>query len=156
MNTGSVTKLTRVRSRWGAIANPHAKVFYYPPAPTSPTPGHDPGSRMKILFNMFFIFFCENTHIEFGINIFEIDMLMIFDLFTSPQGHQFDPRIKCYLHSVLLIIPVDLICPPSHTQNISDEIFILLPGSCPRSGTLGHDPGNKIKISSDMFCIFHL
>ena len=29
--------------------------------------------------------------------IFEIDMLMIFDLLTSPQGHQFDPRIKMLL-----------------------------------------------------------
>ena len=29
---------TRMRSRWGVIANPHAKVFD-PPAPPSPTPG---------------------------------------------------------------------------------------------------------------------
>ena len=35
---------------------------------------------------------------------------MIFDLLTSPQGHQFDPRMKIYLHSALLVIPVDLIC----------------------------------------------
>ena len=34
------------------------------------------------------------THKEFGIKIFEIDMLMIFDLLTSPQGHQFDPNMK--------------------------------------------------------------
>ena len=33
----------------------------------------------------------------FGIKIFEIDMLMIFDLLTLPQGHQFDPRIKMLL-----------------------------------------------------------
>ena len=43
---------------------------------------------------MFSIFYFENTHKEFGIQIFEIDMLMIFDLLTSPQGHQFDPRMK--------------------------------------------------------------
>ena len=35
---------------------------------------------------------------------------MIFDLLTSLIGHQFDPRVKFYLHSVLLIIPVNLIC----------------------------------------------
>ena len=47
---------TRARSRWGAIANPPVKVFD-PPAPTSPTPGHDSGNRMKILLNMFSIFY---------------------------------------------------------------------------------------------------
>ena len=31
--------------------------FLAPPAPTSPTPGHDPGNKMKILFNMFSIFY---------------------------------------------------------------------------------------------------
>ena len=36
-------------------------------------------------------------------------MLMIFDLLTSPQGHQFDPRVKM-LQFDLLVIPVDLIC----------------------------------------------
>ena len=49
-------KHTRVRSRWGAIANPHAKVFDSL-APHGPTPGHDLGNRMKILFNMFSIFY---------------------------------------------------------------------------------------------------
>ena len=34
---------------------------------------------------------------------------MIFDLLTSPQCHQFNPRILIYLHSVLLVIAVDLI-----------------------------------------------
>ena len=33
----------------------------------------------------------------FGIKIFEIDMLRLFDLLTSPQGHQFDPRLKMLL-----------------------------------------------------------
>ena len=43
-----------MRSRRGAIANPHAKVFDSP-APRSPTSGHDLGNR--ILFNMFSIFY---------------------------------------------------------------------------------------------------
>ena len=79
---------------------------------------------------------------------------MIFDLLTSPQGHQFDPRMKIYLHSVLLVITVDLIChitlfekqildPPGHPQ-------------CHKVPPMGHDPGHGIKIPSDMFCIFHL
>ena len=72
--------------------------FLTPPAPRSPTPGHDLGNRMKILFNMFSIFFIfVRTHTKFGIKIFEIDMLMIFDLLTSPQDHQFDPRMKMLL-----------------------------------------------------------
>ena len=37
------------------------------------------------------------THTKFGIKIFEIDMLMLFDLLTSPIGHQFDPRMKMLL-----------------------------------------------------------
>ena len=39
-------------------------------------------------------FYLVRTHIKFGIKIFEIEKLMIFDLLTSPQGHQFDHRIK--------------------------------------------------------------
>ena len=37
---------------------------------------------------------CKNTH-KVSYKIFEI--VMIFDLLTSPQGHQFDPRIKMLL-----------------------------------------------------------
>ena len=33
----------------------------------------------------------------FGIKIYEIDMLRIFDLLTLPHGHQFDPRLKMLL-----------------------------------------------------------
>ena len=37
------------------------------------------------------------TQTKFGRKIFEIDMLMKFYLLTSPQGHQFDPRMKMFL-----------------------------------------------------------
>ena len=73
---------TRARSRSGAIANPHAKVSDSPSTPQS-HPGHDLGNRMKILFNMFSIFYLWE-HTQFGIKIFEINMLMIFDILTSP------------------------------------------------------------------------
>ena len=64
--------------------------FFTPPSTRSPTSGHDPGNIMKILFNMFPIFYLwEHTQ--------SLDMLMIFDLLTSPQGHQFDPRMKMLL-----------------------------------------------------------
>ena len=41
-------------------------------------------------------------------------------------------------------------------QNISDRIFILWPGSCPRGGTLGRRgcPGGQKKISSNIFYIY--
>ena len=45
----------------------------------------------------FLSFICENTHKEFGIKTLEIDMLMVFDLLTLPQGYQFDPRMKMLL-----------------------------------------------------------
>ena len=51
---------------------------------------------------------------KFGIEIFKIDMLMIFDLLTSPQGHQFGPRIKMLLAFDLVVISVDLIMPHDH------------------------------------------
>ena len=48
-------------------------------------------------------FICENSHnTNFGIKILEIDFvteifIMIFDLLTSPQGHQFEARVKILL-----------------------------------------------------------
>ena len=65
--------------------------FMTPPAPCSPTPGYD--HSVQYVFYLLFV----RTHTKFGIKIFEIDMLMIFDLLTSPKGHQFDPRMKMLL-----------------------------------------------------------
>ena len=81
----------------GAIANPHAKVFDSPKHPQVPPRGMTLATEWKFCSICFLSFICENTHKEFGIKIFEIDMLMIFDLLTSPQGHQFDPRMKMLL-----------------------------------------------------------
>ena len=50
------------RSVHGAPSQIPTLKLLTPPAPTSPTPGHDPGNRMKILSNMFSIFYlCEHT-----------------------------------------------------------------------------------------------
>ena len=81
---------TRMRSRWGAIANRHAKVFD-PSAPSVPPLGHDPSNRMKILSNIFSIWYKNLWNWHGNRN------LMIFDLLTSPQGHQFHHRMKILL-----------------------------------------------------------
>ena len=99
-----------MRSPWGSIANPHAKVFD-PRHPQVPPLEHDPSSRMKIMFNMSFI--CENTHkVWYKIlwNLHGNRNLMIFDLLISPKVASLTLGWKFYLHSVLLITPVDLIC----------------------------------------------
>ena len=57
-----------MRSRWGAIANPHTKVFD-PPAPR----GMTLATEWKFCSICFLSFICENT--KFGIKIFEIDMV---------------------------------------------------------------------------------
>ena len=49
---GLLIIITRMRSRWGAIANPHAKVFD-PQQPQVPPLGHEQSNRIKNLFNIF-------------------------------------------------------------------------------------------------------
>ena len=85
-----------MHSRWGAIVNPHAKVFDSPSTPES-HPGAWPSQQNENSVQYIFYLLFVRTHTKFGIKIFEIDMLMIFDLLTSPQGHQFDPRMKILL-----------------------------------------------------------
>ena len=87
---------TRARSWWGAIANPHAKVFDSPSTPQS-HPGAWPWQQNENSAQYVIYLLFVWTHTKFGIKIFEIDMLMIFDLLTSLQGHQFDPRMKMLL-----------------------------------------------------------
>ena len=72
---------------------------------------------MKILLKVFLSFICENTHKEFGIKIFEIDMLIIFDLLTSPQGHQFDPKMKMLLAFCSACHPRIFDMPHDHVWN---------------------------------------
>ena len=89
-------KQTRARSRWGAIANPHAKVFDSLSTPQSHPrawPWQKNENSVQYVFCLLFV----RTYTNFGIKIFEIDMLMIFDLLTWPQGHQFDPWMKILL-----------------------------------------------------------
>ena len=50
-------KIELERAVDGAPSQIPTQKFLTPPAPLSPTPGHDLGNRMKILFNMFSIFY---------------------------------------------------------------------------------------------------
>ena len=65
-------KVTIMRNRWDAIANPHA-IILNPQHPQIEPLGHDPGHRLKILFDMFYIYICENTH-TVGLKIFVIEV----------------------------------------------------------------------------------
>ena len=87
---------TRACSWWGAIANPLAKVFDSPSTPQS-HPGAWPWQQNENSVQYVFYLLFVRTHTKFGIKIFEIDMLKIFDLLTSHQGHQFHPRMKMLL-----------------------------------------------------------
>ena len=144
---------TRARSRWGAIANPHAKVFDSPNAPQS-QPGAWPWQQNENSVQYVFYLLFVRTHTKFGIKIFEIDMLMIFNFLTSPQGHQVDPRMEMLF----------AFCSARHPRRfdmLHDRVWKKkfdppwVP-QCPKVLPLGHDPGDRIKIPSDMFCIFHL
>ena len=151
---GGIKMQTRARSQWGAIANPHAKVFDSPQHPQVPPRGMTLATEWKFCSICFPSYICENTHKEFGIKIFEIDMLMIFDLLTLPQGHQFDPRMKMLLAFCSACHPRRFDMPHDHVR----KKFFWPPRhpQCLKVPPLGHDPGDRIKIPSDMLCIYHL
>ena len=86
---------TRTRSRWGFIANPPCLSFLPPSTPQVQEWWQNENSGQYVLYLLF-----VRTHTKFGIKIFEIDCnwnLTIFDLLRSPQGHQFDCRVKILL-----------------------------------------------------------
>ena len=148
------TKLTRACSHGAPSQIPTLKFF-----DSASTPQFHPGAwpwqqnenSVQYVFYLLFV----RTHTKFGIKIFEIDMLMIFDLLTSPQGHQFDPRMKMLLAFCLARHPPRFDMLHDH---VCKNRIVWPPGypKCPKVPPLGHDPGDRIKILSDMFCIFHL
>ena len=77
---------------------------------------------------------------------------MIFDLLTSPQGHQFDQMMK-----ILLVF-----CSARHPRRFDmhmtmfEKKIFFDPLGTPSAPPLGHDPGDRMKITADIFCIFHL
>ena len=72
---------------------------------------------------------------------------MIFDLLTSPQGHKFDPRI-------FFLFAFCSGCHPFRFDMLHDYVlnFFLIPWppQRPKVPPLGLDPGDRMKILSDM------
>ena len=77
---------------------------------------------------------------------------MIFDLLTSPQGHQFDPRVKILLAFCSARNPCRFDMPHDHVLFFFDPLGTQRPKVPP----LGHDTGDRMKVPSDMFCVLHL
>ena len=159
MQPVTITKSTRTLVNGAPSQIPTLKFLPPPPQhPQVPPLGHDPSNRMKIMFNMVFIFhFWEHTQ-SLVKKMFEIDIetvitvYMIHDLLTSPKCYQFDPRMTSLLafysarHPRRFDMPHDHVWkkwPPWVPQR-------------PKVPTQGHDPDGRIKIQSDMFCIFQL
>ena len=77
---------------------------------------------------------------NFSIKIFEIDFVkikLIFDLLTSPEGHQFDARVKVLLAFCSVRHPRQFDMPHDHVR----KKFFRPPGHplCPKVPPLGHD-----------------
>ena len=67
-----------MRSRWGAIAKPHAKVFD-PPALPSPTPGAWPQQQNKNSVQYVFYLLFVRKRTKFGIKILELTWKLKFN-----------------------------------------------------------------------------
>ena len=105
---------------------------------------------MKILFNIFSIFYLwEHTQRVWYKNLWNWH---VNDIWPRPKVTSLTIRWKCYLHSVLLVISVDLIC----HMTMFEIFFDPWAPQCPKVPPLGHDSCDRMKIPSDMFCIFHL
>ena len=79
--------------------------------------------------------------------------LMVFDPLTLSQGHQFDPRVKIFSVSWSTAHPFQFDMPHDHVHKIK---FLTPPApSSPKPWGM-HDPGDRMKIPSNMFYIFHL
>ena len=116
--------LTRVCSQWGAIANPHAKIFDSPSTPQS-HPGAWPWQQNEnsVQYVFFLFYICENTHKVWYKNLWNWH---VNDIWPHPKVTSLTLRWKFYLHSVLLVIPVDLIY-----YMTMFEIFFLTPLGTP-------------------------
>ena len=87
---------------------------------------------------------------KFGIKIFEIGMLMIFDILTSPQGHQFDPRMQ-------ILLAFCSACHPRRFDILHDSVNFFLTPWAPHA--LKSHPGAMTQATeekSHMICFVSL
>ena len=92
------------------------------------------------------------THTKFGIKSYEIDILTDIRPFDPTQDHQFDPWMKILLAYCSAWHPRRFDVPHYYVWKI--KITPWAPQR-PEVPPLGHDPGDRMKIPSDMFCVFH-
>ena len=81
---------------------------------------------------------------------------MIFDLLTSPEGHQFDPRVKVLLAFYSTHHPCQFDMPQDHVRQKKIDPPSPRHPRRPQVNALRHDPGVGIKTLFDMFHIFYL
>ena len=105
----------------------------------------DLGNRMKILFNMFSIFYLwEHTQRVWYKNLWNWHVNNIWP-FCLTLGW------KCYLHSILLVIPVNLIC---HMTMFENKKIDTLGTPGPQSPTPGAWPRRQNK--NPVWYVFYL
>ena len=75
--------------------------------------------------------------------------VMVIDPLTPSQGHQFHCRVKFFSVSWATVHPLEF----DMLHDNAQKIKFLTPS---KSQTLGLDPGDLMKIQSNMFYIFHL
>ena len=109
-----------------------------PSAPKSHPWGMAQATEYKSRLICFVSFICENTHKIWYKNLWNWHgnrNFMIFDLWPHPKVTSLTLRWKFYLHSVLLVIPVNLI----YHMTMFEKNFVWPPGH-PQSPTPGAWP----------------
>ena len=136
---------TNIYLEWaveGAIPNPHAKVFDPSSTPKSHSWGMTPATEWKFCSICFLSFICKNAHKVWYKNL-RIDMAVKICLtfWPHPKVSSLTLGCKFYLHSVLLVILIDLIC---HMTMFEKRIVIMTPWA-PQSPTPGAWPRRQNK-----------
>ena len=111
-----------------------------PPAPQSPTPGARPQQQNENSVQYVFYLLFVRTHAKFGIknrNWHGNRNLIMFDLLTSPQGHQFDHRTKNLLVFCSACHPRQFNMPHDHVWKKKFGPPWAPPGGAPKSHPWG-------------------